>query len=146
MNLLRTIAALAWSDGHLALEEVDLMLDRFSGLFATGPVEQQALQQELRDYLAQNIPLEELVPKLASQEERELVLQLGCEVISTSSRTPDEPSVNAEEAEAYQRLVELLDLPPDAVKRLKAEADAQPARAAGLVDRLVTKIEQFIKG
>lgn len=146
MNLLRTVAALAWSDGHLALEEVDLMLERFSALFATDPVEQQTLQQELRDYLAQNIPLEELVPKLASQEERELVLQLGCEVISTSSRTPEEPNVNAQEAEAYQRLVQLLDLPPDAVQRLKAEADAQPASQAGLIDRWVIKIEQFIQG
>jgi len=146
MNLLRTVAALAWSDGHLASEEVDLMLDRFSCLFATDPAEQQALQQELQGYLAQNIPLEELVPKLASQAERELVLQLGCEVISSSSRTPEEPDVNAEEAAAYQRLVQLLDLPPDAVKRLKAETDAQPASQAGLVDRLVGKIEQFIRG
>ncbi len=60
MNLLRTVAALAWSDGHLALEEVDLMLERFSALFATDPVEQQTLQQELRDYLAQNIPWKSL--------------------------------------------------------------------------------------
>jgi len=146
MNLLRTVAAMAWSDGHLALEEVNLMLDRFSRLFVTDPAQQQALQQELQDYLTQNIPLEELVPKLASQEERELVLQLGREVISSSSRTPNEPSVNTEEAAAYQRLVQLLDLPPDTVKQLEAKADAQPAPAAGLADRLVTKIEEFIKG
>ena len=35
MNLLRIVTALAWSDGNLAAEEVDVMLDHFSRIFAT---------------------------------------------------------------------------------------------------------------
>ncbi|MGL5194105.1 MAG: urea ABC transporter ATP-binding protein UrtD, partial [Chroococcales cyanobacterium] len=80
MNLLRVVTAMAWADGELAAEEVDIMLDRFSRLFSTSPQQQDKLKEELRDYMMQNIPLEELIPKLATQPERELVLQLGYEV------------------------------------------------------------------
>ena len=63
MNLLRIVTYMAWSDGQLAQEEVDLMLNRFSSLFATG-TRQQQLQEELRDYFMQNIPLGESIPKI----------------------------------------------------------------------------------
>ncbi|GAB4283866.1 MAG: hypothetical protein Fur0025_14140 [Oscillatoriaceae cyanobacterium] len=121
MNLLRVVTAMAWSDGELAKEEVDLMLERFSKLFATVPEHQQQLQQELRDYMMQNLPLEESIAKLETPQERELVLKLGYAVIAASARTPDEPNINQEEAEAYRKLVELLQLPPETVQRLEAE-------------------------
>ncbi|HIK10850.1 MAG TPA: TerB family tellurite resistance protein [Oscillatoriaceae cyanobacterium M33_DOE_052] len=121
MNLLRVVTAMAWSDGELAKEEVDLMLERFSKLFASVPEHQQQLQQELRDYMMQNLPLEESIAKLETPQERELVLQLGYAVIAASSRTPDEPKINEDEAEAYRKLVELLQLPPETVHRLEAE-------------------------
>ena len=121
MNLLRVVTAMAWSDGELAKEEVDLMLERFSKLFASVPEHQQQLQQELRDYMMQNLPLEESIAKLETPQERELVLQLGYAVIAASSRTPDEPNINEDEAEAYRKLVELLQLPPETGQRLEAE-------------------------
>ncbi|NJK73639.1 MAG: TerB family tellurite resistance protein [Oscillatoriales cyanobacterium RU_3_3] len=144
MNLLRIVASMAWADGELATEEVDLMLDRFCRLFASDR-EQQQMQQELRDYIMQNIPLDELIHQLESQAERELVLQLGYEVIASSSRTPDEPKINTEEAAAYQKLVRLLDLPEDAVKRIEAEASATD-NSEGVVEKMAHKLEQFIKG
>jgi hypothetical protein len=146
MNLLRAVASMAWSDGQLATEEVDLMLDQFSRLFGTGTQQLETLKQELRDYLMQNIPLEELIPLLPSQEERELVLRLGYEVIASSTRTPDEPAINAEEAEAYKRLVGLLYLPEDAVKRIEAECQQAAYSHEGLVGQLADKLQQFIQG
>ncbi len=146
MNLLRIVASMAWADGHLATEEVDLMLDRFSRLFSTDAAQQQKLQEELRAYLIQNIPLDRLIPKLETQEERELVLLLGYEVIASSSRTPDEPKINPEEAAAYQKLVELLNLPPEVVKNIEAEVAATPDNQAKIVDVLAQKLEKFIKG
>jgi len=143
MNLLRVVASMAWSDGELATEEVNLMLDRFCRLFATD-IEQEYLQQELRDYIMQNIPLDELIEQLETPEERELVLQLGYEVISSSARTPDEPKINTEEAAAYQKLVQLLNLPEDAVKRIEAQASTAPT-AVGIVEKMAHKLEQFIK-
>ncbi|OCR00895.1 branched-chain amino acid ABC transporter ATP-binding protein [Oscillatoriales cyanobacterium USR001] len=146
MTLLRIVASMAWSDGELATEEVDLMLNRFSRLFTASddPQQLQQVQQELRDYLMQNLPLDELIPQLESQEERELVLQLGYEVIASSSRTPDEPKINADEAAAYQKLVDLLNLPEDVVKNIEAEA-ASDDRTEGIVDKMVRKLQKFMQ-
>lgn len=135
---------MAWADGELAIEEVDVMLNRFSGLFAIGE-QQQQLQQELRDYLMQNLPLDELIPQLESQEERELVLQLGYEVIASSARTPEEPNINAAEAAAYQKLVQLLNLPEDVVKRLEALQAETPDRSEGMIDKMTRQLQQFLQ-
>lgn len=144
MNLLRIVATMAWADGELATEEVDVMLDRFSGMFAADVPQQQRLRQELQDYMMQNIPLEELTPKLQSTEEKELVLRLGYEVICSSARTPDESNINADEEAAYQKLVNLLDLPNTTVERITAEAEAESGQAENLVDSLTRKLEEFM--
>ncbi|MEG3937461.1 MULTISPECIES: tellurite resistance TerB family protein [unclassified Microcoleus] len=144
MNLLRIVASMAWADGELATAEVNLMLDRFCSLFATD-ADREPMQQELRDYIMQNIPLDELIFQLETQAEKELVLQLGYQVIASSSRTPDEPKINAEEAAAYQKLVQLLNLPEDAVKRIEAEASAAD-NSEGIVEKMAQKLEDFIKG
>lgn len=145
MNLLRIVSSMAWSDGHLAEEEIDLMLDRFSCLFVSDTEQQQQIRQELQDYLMQNIPLEELTPKLQSPEERELVLRLGYEVIGSSSRTPDEPKINLDEAAAYQKLVSLLNLPADRVQSIEAEIAAEATSDEGIVDSLTRKLQQFMQ-
>ena len=120
MTLLRIVSTMAWSDGNLAEEEVEVMLTQFSQLFSNG-VSQAALRKELRDYLMQNLPLEELVPQLSSSAEKELVLRLGYQVISASARTPEEGKINQEEAQAYQKLVALLDLPPEQVSQIEQD-------------------------
>jgi Tellurite resistance protein TerB len=142
MNLLRVVASLAWSDDGLAAEEVEIMLDRFGSLFAQNPDQQQALRQELQDYMMQNIGLEELTPRLQSPEEKELVLRLGYEVISASARIPDEDKINAKEAAAYQKLVTLLGLPPETVQRI--ESEFPPASADDVIESLSQKLKQFM--
>ena len=146
MNLLRIVSYMAWSDGQLAQEEVDLMLNSFSSLFATGDYQQQ-LQEELRDYLMQNIPLEESIPKLESQQEKELVLKLGYEVIACSARTPDEANINEEEEVAYQKLKQLLNLPGDVVERIETEANTElnQEKKEGIIETMTRSLEQFIQ-
>jgi hypothetical protein len=144
MNLLRVVTAMAWSDGELATEEVDLMLDRFSGMFSADAPQQQQLQQELRDYMMQNIPLEELTPKLQTPEEKELVLRIGYDVIRSSARSPDEEKINEEEAAAFQKLVALLNLPTETVDRIKTESDTETGNGSNLVDRLTRHVENFM--
>lgn len=144
MNLLRVVASMAWSDGELAQEEVNVMLREFSSLFAMGD-EQEQIAQELRDYLMQNIPIDELIPKLQTQKERELVLVLGYEVISSSARVPGEPMINDEEEIAYQKLLELLDLPEAKVKELEAKVDAQLQNSEGLVESISRQLGEFIQ-
>ncbi|MBD2463308.1 TerB family tellurite resistance protein [Oscillatoria sp. FACHB-1407] len=146
MNLLRIVASMAWADSELAAEEVDVMLDRFSGIFAADSPQQQHIRQELQDYLMQNIPLEELTPKLQTDAEKELVLKLGYEVIQSSSRTPNEDPINADEAAAYTKLVGLLGLPQETVKRVEAEAIADLKQDPGIVDCLTHGLEKFAQG
>ncbi len=145
MNLLRIITAMAWSDGELSSEEVDLMLDRFSGMFAADAPQQQQLREELRDYMMQDIPLEELTPKIQRTEDRELVLKLGYEVIQASARTPEEPNINMDEAAAYQKLVQLLELPPETVKRIESEVESGGDQPNGLVDLLSRQLEEYMQ-
>mgnify|MGYP002780545493 CR=1 FL=1 len=145
MTLLRIVSTMAWSDGHLADEEVDVMLDQFSHLFASNPGQQAALRDELRDYLMQNLPLEELVPKLTSADERELVLKLGHQVISASTRTPGEDPINAEEADAYSRLVSLLNLPNDVVARVEQESGQPAADHNNLIEQLTAELKTFVE-
>ncbi|MEM6716289.1 MAG: TerB family tellurite resistance protein [Cyanobacteria bacterium P01_D01_bin.6] len=144
LTLLRVVASLAWSDGDLAQEEVELMLKRFSSLFASNAEQQAELQKELRDYLMQNIPLEESVPHLQSQEEREFVLRLGYEVISSSARTPEEDLINSEEADAYNRLLALLSLPAERVAALENEAQTSQSTNA-LIDNLAQQLKAFFE-
>ncbi|WP_293064351.1 TerB family tellurite resistance protein [Okeania sp. SIO2B3] len=144
MNLLRIVAYMAWSDGQLAQEEVDLMLNRFSSLFATGDRQQQ-LQEELRDYFMQNIPLGESIPKLESQQERELVLKLGYEVIACSARTPEEPNINEDEEVAYENLKQLLNLPGDVVERIENEAKTELNNQEGIVEMMTRGLQEFMQ-
>ncbi|WP_287239828.1 MULTISPECIES: TerB family tellurite resistance protein [unclassified Okeania] len=144
MNLLRIVAYMAWSDGQLALEEVDLMLNRFSSLFATGD-QQQQLQEELRDYFMQNIPLGESIPKLESQQERELVLKLGYEVIACSARTPEEPNINEDEEAAYENLKQLLNLPGDIVERIETEVKTELNNQEGIVEMMTRGLQEFMQ-
>ncbi len=144
MNLLRIVAYMAWSDGQLAKEEVDLMLNRFSSLFATGDSQQQ-LQEELRDYFMQNIPLGESIPKLESQQERELVLKLGYEVIACSARTPAEPNINEEEEAAYENLKQLLSLPDNVVERIETEANTELNQQEGIVEMMTRDLQKFMQ-
>lgn len=141
MTILRIATAMAWSDGGLTTEEVDVLLDRLSQLFASS--DQQQLRQELQDYMMQNLPLDELLPKLQTQEEKELVLRLAYEVIRSSSRVPGEAKINQEEASAYQRLVTALNLPSEKVKQIESEIEAEDKKD-NLIDLLTERLGGFV--
>ncbi|MEB3250897.1 MAG: TerB family tellurite resistance protein [Cyanobacteriota bacterium] len=141
MNLLRTVATMAWSDGDLAEEEIAVMLDQFSRLFAQDPRHQADLRGELENYLTQNIPLDELVPKLTSTAQRQVVLKLGYQVISASARSSEEELINQEEEAAYNRLVELLALPEEMVQ----EIEQMERTTDNLVDHITSTLQEFIQ-
>jgi len=141
MNLLRTVTAMAWSDGDLADEEVEIMLDRFSSIFAKDAAQQQHLRQELQAYMKQNIPLEEITSKLHTPAEKEMVLRLAYEVIACSARSPEEDNINADEAAAYEQLISLLGLPTATVQQI--ESEVQACTDGNLVDRLAQHLEKF---
>lgn len=145
MNLLRVAAYMAWSDGGLAEEEADVMLDRFCRIFSKSDAQQTQLREELRDYLMQNIPLTELVPKLQTPEEKELALRLGYEVISASARAPEEEVINDDEEQAYQTLVSLLELPSETVDRIESEVESKGEGSDDVFDRMEAQLRAFFQ-
>lgn len=115
MLLLRIAATMAWADDNFADVQQEVILDRLSRKFAYSPEEQASLRDDLRNLLAKEIPLEDLVPKLTTDTQREDALMLSYEVISSNT-------INQTEAVVYQKLLNLLNLPPETVQRLEAAA------------------------
>ena len=145
MHLLRAVLSMAWADDTLEQKEVEVMLNRFSQLFASSPEQKSYLQQQLQEYFVQDVPLEEAVSNLSTDADKELVLRLSYEVINASARTPDEAVVNQPESEAYQKLVTLLDLPEATVKKAEAEATAAVEKGdSNVVDMLAFKLRDYL--
>ncbi|MGK7891813.1 MAG: TerB family tellurite resistance protein [Leptolyngbyaceae cyanobacterium] len=140
MNLLRIATSMAWCDGELSAEEADVMLERLSAVFESDTGQQEQIKAELQSYLGQNIPLDELVPKLQTQAEKELVLRLGYEVIRASARSPEEEVVNDDETQAYGHLKRLLALPPETVSQIEQEVEADRPPSEALFDALARQL------
>ena len=118
MNILRIAASMAWADNNFAPEQLEVILSNLSREFATSEEHQSSLQKELQNYLARNIPLEELVPKLKNFGEKERVLKLSYEIIRSNE-------INSSEIVAYQKLLELLDLPTKIIEQVETEIEAK---------------------
>jgi urea transport system ATP-binding protein len=115
MLLLRIAATMAWADENFADVQQEVILDRLSRKFAHAPEEQAELRDDLKNLLATEILLEDLVPQLTTPAQREEALMLSYEVISSNQ-------INQGEAVVYQKLLSLLGLPPETVSRLEAAA------------------------
>ncbi|MEM6426145.1 MAG: urea ABC transporter ATP-binding protein UrtD [Cyanobacteria bacterium P01_H01_bin.119] len=120
MLILRIAVTMAWADQDFSIEEQLAILDRLSSRFADDSALQADLREELKNYLAKRLPLEELVPQLKTPSQKESALKLSYEVISYGD-------INRQEAQEYQHLLNLLNLPDDTVRRLEADALAQAA-------------------
>jgi len=140
MNLLRAVTALAWSDGALEVAEVELLAQRLSQQFAADPGQRADLAQEIRQYLVQRVPLDEVLAQVGDEAEKRLILKLGYLVIAASARSPKEPRVNWEELEAFRQLVDKLQLPPEVVRQVSQEAEAE------LGDPGVPPLEVLVQG
>ncbi|MBD2187716.1 tellurite resistance TerB family protein [Pseudanabaena mucicola] len=144
MDMLRAVAAMAWADGKLEPDEIRLMLDEFAILFAKTETDRNNLKERLRDYLSQNIPLEEVIPNIESFEDRKMTLRLGYQVIQASRRDANEPLINLEEAAAYQRLVRILDLPPEVVQEIESAIASEESHPNGLIKSLASKLHNLL--
>jgi len=145
MNLLRVVLSMAWADKTLEQKEVELMVARFSQLFATTPEKQTYLENQLKEYFVQDVPLPEAVDALKSDAEKEVALRLSYEVINASARTPEEAKVNQAESDAYSRLVTQLNLPENIVKRAEQEATASLNQGGNnIVDMLAYQLRDYL--
>jgi len=145
MDMLRAVAAMAWADGTLEPDEIRVMLDEFAVLFAKDDIGRDSLKKELKQYLEQNIPLEEVIPNIKSADDRQMVLRLGYQVIQSSRRNPDEPMINLDEAAAYQRLVRMLDLPAETVAEIEtAIANEEQSADKSIISSLASRLHRLL--
>ncbi|NJP12307.1 MAG: TerB family tellurite resistance protein [Leptolyngbyaceae cyanobacterium RU_5_1] len=144
MNLLRVVCAMAWSDGELSSDELELLITEFSKLFADDETDERHLHEELHGYVYQNLPLAELVPKITTEEDRKLVLQLSYMVILASRRHPDEPLINPAERAAYRQLVELLALPEETVITIERSVNEELDHEENVIHAIATDLGKFL--
>jgi len=146
-NLLKIVWTMAWSDGEFSEEEQDLLLSYCSELLA----ENEQQQAEIKAYLASKsveIPaielLDELVPQLSIEEDRELALKLGYMVIAISKKTGLDSQINLEEKRAYRKLVELLNLPDETVQKIEWAANTDLERQEQPLEILKSLLARFL--
>ncbi|UIE36522.1 tellurite resistance TerB family protein [Leptodesmis sichuanensis] len=142
--LLRVVCAIALADGQISSEELDQILSEFSKFFADNEVEAQQIRQELQRSALERVALEELVPQLELEEDRELALKLGYMVIRSSRRNPEEAWINPAEKVAYRRLIELLNLPDETVTKIETLTDAELNQQDDFVHAIAQRVRQFI--
>ena len=129
---------MAWADGECSAAERDLLVQLVARHLHPGdstPPDAEALDA----FLAERLPvscLGEQVAQLGSYEDRELALKLSYMMVRVGRRSPEEPSINAEERVAYRLLVELLDLGEETIREIQWAADADLPRKHGLAQLL----------
>ncbi|MEM6445204.1 MAG: TerB family tellurite resistance protein [Cyanobacteria bacterium P01_D01_bin.123] len=141
MNILRAVTAMAWADGMLEANEIAVMTAKLSEAFADTPAARQGLAEKIRSYFNQQIPLEEVLPKLPEASDRRFILKVGYLVISASARDDTEPLVNKEELGAFQKLARMLEL-SDAEIHEVSEAVKSEFSGAG-ADPLESLVQRF---
>lgn len=104
----RIAATIGWSDFNLTPKEQDLIINNLSQKFVSSPEEEDIFREELRNFLAENIPLADLIPLLETDEEKEQVLELSYQILQ-------DHEMNELENLAYQELLDLLQLPSERV-------------------------------
>ena len=136
--LLRIVCTVAWADGECSSAERDLLAQlvaRHLHPGASSPPDAAALDA----FLAERLPvssLAEQVARLGSSEDRDLALKLSYMMARVGRRSPEEPSINAQERVAYRRLVELLGLDDGTIREIEWAAEADLPRKQGLAQLL----------
>lgn len=102
----RIAATIGWSDFNLTPKEQDLIINNLSQKFASSSEEEDIFKEELRNFLAENIPLADLIPLLETDDEKEQVLELSYQILQ-------DHEMNELENLAYQELLDLLQLPSE---------------------------------
>lgn len=148
INLLKIVWTMAWSDGEFSQDEQDLLLSYCSELIAENEQQQLEIKNYLTSKTSENPSLElldQLVPQLSIEEDRELALKLGYMVIAISKKTGSASKINLEEKIAYRKLVELLNLPDETVQKIEWAANSDLERHEQPLEILKSLLRRFLK-
>ncbi len=114
--IIRIVASIAWADFNLTSQEQEIIINQLSAEFADSKENEQQIKEELINFLADNISLEELVPQLANEEAKIKALRLSYELIKEHDK-------NDLENEYFQELIKLLNLPAETVNSILKEGE-----------------------
>jgi hypothetical protein len=143
-NILQIVSAMAWADGEFVSEERDALFAMLAKLFAETEEEAELLYQTLQSQTP--TPLEELVAKLTSEDDRELALKLSYMVIQASDSSPNqaaEAPINSKEKAAYRRLIDLLGLPDGSIEKTEWAVDEELKQHGKRAYAVSSRIGQF---
>ena len=137
VSLLRILCCVAWCDGDVSPQEKELLGRLVLRYFS--PEGSSASLEDLRGWealLAEVLPvdaLDELIPRLASPEDRLLALKLAYMVIRVDRRPGDDSSINPQEKVAYRRLVQGLGLDDAEIREIEWAAEQELASPTTLL-------------
>ena len=129
VDLLRILCCVAWCDGDVSTQEKELLGRLVLRYFS--PEGSGASVENLRGWealLSEVLPVEaldELIPRLASPEDRRLALKLAYMVIRVDRRPADDSSINPQEKAAYRRLIKGLDLDDAEIREIEWAAEQE---------------------
>jgi urea transport system ATP-binding protein len=121
LKILCIIQAIALESGELSPEEMESIAQQLSLVFAEKIEDQAKLEQELKDYLLQEVELDlqTAIAEIDNLEDRKLILKVSYQAIFKK----DMSSESSTKLSTYERLIQLLELSPKTVETIQNEVD-----------------------
>ena len=121
LKILRMIQAIALEDGELSSAEMASIAHQLSLVFAEKIEDQEKLEQELKDYLLQEVKLDPqtAIAEIDDLEDRKLILKVSYQAIFKKAMS----SETSTQLSTYQRLIQLLELSPQNVEAIQNEVE-----------------------
>ncbi|MEB3200049.1 MAG: TerB family tellurite resistance protein [Synechococcaceae cyanobacterium] len=131
LDLLRVVCCVAWADGDVSPAEKQLLEKLVSQYFPAGESAEEegtlAAARQLAAWTMDLQVLDEVLPRLTSEEDRLLALKLAYMMVRVDRRPEDDADINPGEKVAYRRLVEGLGLDEQQVREAEWAAEKELA-------------------
>ena len=172
--ILQILSALAWADGNISNEEINLLLEEFKEDLPISPtpvtsqkdlnfsgfnldvdpmvIEQiehrvnaeVAFKEIINNYHKNPIPIKDLVPKLKTNEDRCFTVKLAYMLICVGYDAKIH-SIPPTEKALYRQLIQLLNLDNDLVKEIEWQAGQELDKFQHPFKALITNIKNFFQ-
>ena len=121
LKILRIIEAITLQDGELSPEEMASIAHQLSLVFAEKIEDQSKLEEELKDYLLQEVDtsLPEAIAEIDDLEDRKLILKVSYQAIFKKAIS----SETSTKSNTYEQLIQLLELSPETVEAIQNEVE-----------------------
>jgi len=130
LDLFKIACCVAWSDGNVSLDEKGFLEELIHSHFSQETVD-LSLQQspsQLSTWFTDLSVLDEVIPRLITEEDRLLAIKFAYMVASCDQDPCDVSPINFEEKNAYSYLIDALGLDQHQVQELECAADKELER------------------